>query len=436
MNYKNRRKRFMDSIGDDVAIVPAAPERQRNSDVQYPYRPDSDFYYLTHFAEPQAIAVFAPGSDEGDYILFCRDRDPKTERWDGYRAGTEGAVETYHADAAYPISEIDTHMPSLLHGRDQIHCCIGRYAEFDSRIVRWLNRAKQKSKRSGLKSPIKIVDIAATIHEMRLYKEKEEIEVMQRAADISVQAHKRAMQMCRDGMNEYDIQAEIEYWFQTHHCQYAYPSIVASGANACVLHYMENSCDMHDGDLLLIDAGAELDCYASDITRTFPVGRTFSAQQALVYEVVLEAQRQAIEMAIPGNRYSDVNDTATRVLTEGLIELGIIDGPVSKALESKTYREYYMHRVGHWLGLDVHDVGDFYDRNEDSRLLKPSMVMTIEPGLYLSASEDLDEIWHDIGIRIEDDVLITEDGNRVLTADLPKTIAQIEEIRSQDQPDL
>ena len=433
MNHQSRRKRFMESIADDVAIIPTAPPRQRNSDVEYRYRPDSDFYYLTHFAEPQAVAVFAPGSDEGDYILFCRNHDPKSERWDGHRAGLTGAVETFQADVAYSISEIDDRLPSLLRGRDQVHYCIGRYPEFDTAVINWLNEAKRGT-RSGIRSPKKIVDIASTMHQMRLFKDKDEIEVMERAAKISAEAHKRAMRISRGGMNESEIQAEIEYWFQLNQCQYAYPSIVASGANACILHYVENSRQMQDGELLLIDAGAELDCYAADITRTFPIGNKFNPHQALIYEVVLEAQKKAIEMAVPGNRYDDVNDTATRVLTEGLIELGIIAGPVSEALESKTYREYYMHKIGHWLGLDVHDVGEYCDDAGNSRMLEPSMVMTIEPGLYLSASENLDEKWHDIGVRIEDDVLITGNGNRVLTEDVPKSISQIEQIKSQVNP--
>ena len=428
MTHELRRKRLMDQVGNGIAIIPNAPQRQRNSDVFYPYRPDSDFYFLTHFPEPDSVAVFAPGSDHGDYILFCRERNPEMERWEGYRAGLEGAVETYHADAAYPISELDDKIPELLGNREKIHCSIGRYPEFDENVVKWLNQARRKI-RSGIGSPNEIVDISRTIHEYRLFKQPDEIELLKVAANVSANAHKGAMQICQPGVMEYEIQAAIEYQFQKHNCRTAYPSIVASGPNACVLHYIENACKLNEDDLLLIDAGAEYDCYAADITRTFPVNGKFSSHQRAVYEIVLEAQRKSIEIAIPGNRYSDVDETATSVIIDGLIDLGILKCSAMEALEKKAYRPYYMHKIGHWLGLDVHDVGEYRD-SEGSRKLEAGMYMTVEPGIYLVPSDDLDENWHNIGIRIEDDVLLTDDGNFVMTAGAPKSISEIEQLMS------
>ena len=429
MSHQLRRAKVMESIGNGIAIIPTSPSQRRNADVHYPYRPDSDFYYLTHFDEPESVAVLAPGSEHGDYILFCRETDPEKERWDGSRAGLTGAVETYQADTAFSISSIDEMMPLLMKGRDQIHSCIGRYRDFDSAVIRWLTETRNKI-RSGIATPDRIVDISRTIHELRMFKQADEIEKLEFAAEISAQAHKAAMHSCHPGGYEFEIQAEIEYWFRSNNCDSAYPSIVAAGANACTLHYVENSKELEFGELLLIDAGAEFDCYAADITRTFPISGQYSSEQKLVYEVVLEAQRKAIEAAVPGNRYSDVNDAATEALTEGLVELKIIDGPVSDAIETRAYARYYMHKVGHWLGIDVHDVGAYCDPDERSRQLKPGMYMTVEPGLYLSASDDLDERWHDIGIRIEDDVLITDMGNRVLTETVPKSVSDIEALMS------
>ncbi len=429
MGCEHRRQQLLQHLGADIAIVPTAPQRQRNSDVLYPYRPDSDFYFLTHFAEPEAIAVFAPGAEEGDYILFVRDSDPDKERWDGHRAGVEGAVENYHADIAFPIAAADEIIPKLMKGKERVHSCLTRYTDFDEQLLRWIRSAKAFA-RSGIKTPAEVIDIGRTVHPLRLCKQDDETQLLREAARISAQAHVQAMQRCQPGMMEYQIQAEIEYQFRKNSCEPAYPSIVASGSNACILHYIESSRQLGDGDLILIDAGAELDCYAADITRTYPVNGTFSDTQKQVYEVVLEAQRQALEAAIPGNRYSDVDAAATQALTQGLIDLKILDGTLSEALETKAYRPYYMHRIGHWLGLDVHDVGDYHDADGASRTLEPGMYMTIEPGLYFSASDELDEKWHDIGVRIEDDVLITADGYEVTTEAVPKSVADIEHLMS------
>ena len=425
MNGK-RRAKVLEKIGNGIAVIPTAPHQRRNSDVLFPYRPDSDFYFLTQFPEPEAVAVLAPGSDSGDYMLFCREKDPKKEIWDGYRAGVEGAVADYQADAAYPISELDSVLPKLMENRDRIYCNIGRYPDFDTKVVGWLNTVRQRV-RSGISAPGEIVELGQIIHEMRLFKQPDEIEKIQHAADIAAAAHMHAMQKCSPGMTEFQIQAEIEYIFRSHGCVPAYPSIVASGQNACILHYIENSKELADGDLLLIDAGAEYDCYASDITRTFPINSKFSDAQRAVYEVVLEAQKRSIDAVKPGNLYSDVADVATETIVEGLIDLNILKCDKQEALEEEKFKPYYMHKVGHWLGLDVHDVGTY--RNEQNwRALEPDMYMTIEPGIYLSPSEELDEKWHGIGIRIEDDVVITETGNRVTTAQVPKEITEIERL--------
>ena len=424
----NRRAQVLASIGDGIGIIPTAPQQRRNSDVLYPFRPDSDFYYLTHFPEPEAVAVLAPGSKFGDYILFCRERDPKMEIWDGRRTGVEGAVEHYKADCAYAISRLDEFLPQLMEERERIYYPVGRYAEYDEMVVKWLNAARRRG-RAGIRSPSEIVDIGQILHEMRLIKQPDEIEIIKQAAEISACAHRQAMLKSKPGMTEYQVQAEIEHCFRQHGCEPAYPSIVASGENACVLHYIENSDELKDGDLLLIDAGAELDCYASDITRTFPISGQFSGPQRAVYEVVLEAQKRAIEAARPGNRYIDVNNAATEVLVEGLISLGILKESKDEALEKKTYQTYFMHKIGHWIGLDVHDVGAYRDA-VGWRKLEPNIYMTIEPGLYLSPSEVLDSKWHGIGIRIEDDVLITETGPLIFTSKVPKEISEIEQLMS------
>ncbi|MDE0309137.1 MAG: aminopeptidase P N-terminal domain-containing protein [Acidiferrobacterales bacterium] len=428
MNQAERRRQVMDRIGNGIAIIPNATQQRRNSDVYYTYRPDSDFYYLTRFPEPESVAILTPGGDEGDYILFCRAKDPDSELWEGRRHGPQGAVETFGADAAFGYDELDEKLPSLLENRDSIHYCLGRYPEFDQRVIGWLNQVRRMV-RTGTKAPGGILDLGSILHEMRLFKTEREIEFMATASTVSAEAHRRAMQVCQPGMAEYEIQAEIEYWFQKNNCRTAYPSIVAAGENACILHYTDNSSDMKDGDLLLIDAGAEYDCYAADITRTFPVNGKYTAHQKAVYDVVLEAQRVAIEAVRPGKRYSDVDDAARLTIADGLIDLGILTGSAEEAIENNLVKKYYMHKVGHWLGIDVHDVGEYRDY-DGMRRLEPGMYMTVEPGIYLSASDELDEHWHGIGIRIEDDVLVTEDGHRVMTGDVPKSTVEIEALMS------
>ncbi|MFL6654533.1 MAG: Xaa-Pro aminopeptidase [Sulfurifustis sp.] len=424
--YEQRRQELMRHMGGKaVAIIPTASVRVRNRDAEYPYRPDSDFYYLTHFPEPEAVAVLVPGRAHGEFLLFCRERNPEREIWDGRRAGLEGARAEYGADDAFPIDDIDDILPGLLENREKVFYSIGRYADFDARLTTWVNEVRAKS-RNGVHAPGEFVDLDHILHEMRLIKRPEEIKLMKRAAKISAAAHRRAMQTCRPGMMEYEIEAELLYEFRKGGSEFpAYGPIVGGGANACVLHYRENNAELKDGDLLLIDAGAEFDCYASDITRTFPVNGRFSAEQRAVYELVLAAQAAAIELSRPGKHWNEPHDAAVRVLTQGLKDFGLLKGSVDGLIESGAYRRFYMHRTGHWLGMDVHDVGD-YKVAEAWRELEPGMVFTAEPGLYIAAAADIPERFGNIGVRIEDDVLITRDGCEVITHDTPKTVADIE----------
>jgi Xaa-Pro aminopeptidase len=424
--FERRRERLMQHMGTGVAIIPTAPVRVRNRDVHYPYRADSDFYYLTHFAEPEAVAVLVPGREHGQYILFCRERNPEKEIWDGKRAGLDGAREQYGADDAFPIEDIDDILPGLLENREKVYYNMGRYRDFDTRLMNWVNEVRDKS-RNGVHAPGEFVDMNHMLHEMRLYKGVEETRVMRRAARISATAHQRAMRACKPGMNEYELEAELLYEFKKGGSAFpAYPPIVGGGANACVLHYVENNAELRDGDLVLIDAGAELDGYAADITRTFPVNGKFSAEQRAVYDVVLAAQHAAIEKVKSGNHWNDPHEAAVRTLTQGLMDLGLLKGSsVDSHIESGAYKRFYMHRTGHWLGMDVHDVGD-YKVDDVWRLLEPGMVLTVEPGLYLGDHPDVDSRWRNIGIRIEDDVLITREGNDVLSRDAPKAVDDIE----------
>ncbi len=427
--YQRRRKRLMDIINEgSIAILPAAPLRVRNRDVEYPYRPDSDFYYLTGFPEPEAVAVFIPNRPQGEYVLFCRERDPSMEQWNGYRAGLEGACEQYGADDAFPIDDLDEILPGLLENKERVFYTMGADPAFDQRVVKWLNLVRERV-RSGVTAPAEFVSLQHHLHEMRLIKSAAEIKLMRQAAQISTGAHRRAMQACRPGMTEYQLEAELVHEFMCHGARSpAYPSIVGSGANGCILHYVENSGGLADGDLVLIDAGAEYACYASDITRTFPVNGQYSQDQRAVYDIVLEAQTAAIEQVKPGNHWNDPHEAAVKVITRGLVDLGILKGKVSDLVEQEAYRPYYMHRTGHWLGMDVHDVGD-YKVDGEWRLLEPGMVMTVEPGLYLSRGiNGLAKRWHNIGIRIEDDVLVTKNGHEVLSRDVPKSADEIESL--------
>jgi Xaa-Pro aminopeptidase len=428
--FEQRRRDLMAHMGGGIAIVPTAPVRTRNRDVEFPYRPDSDFYYLTHFPEPEAVAVLVPGREHGEYILFCRERNPEKEIWDGKRAGVEGARELYGADDAFPITDIDEILPGLLENREKVFYSMGRYGAFDQRLINWVNEVRGKA-RNGVHAPGEFVDLNHILHEMRLIKRPEELKLMRRACKVAAAAHRRAMQSCRPGMMEYEIEAELLYEFKKGGASFpAYSPIVGGGANGCILHYTENNAELRDGDLLLIDAGAEIDGYASDITRTFPVNGRFSGEQRAVYEIVLGAQLAAIEQVRPGKHWNEPHETAVRVLTQGLKDLGLLKGEIDGHIENGDYKRFYMHRTGHWLGMDVHDVGD-YKVAEDWRLLEPGMVLTVEPGLYIGAGKDIPEnFWH-TGIRIEDDVGVTRDGCEVLSREVPKSVDEIEALMHQ-----
>ncbi|GJL82904.1 MAG: Xaa-Pro aminopeptidase [marine bacterium B5-7] len=423
--FAKRRTELMQMIDNGVAVITTAPEQIRNGDVHYRYRPDSDFFYLSGFEEPEAVMVLIPGRVQGEYILFCREKDPDREQWNGYRTGLEGAISEYGADDAFPIDDIDDILPGLMENRDRVYCVMGRYAEFDSHLIHWYNEVRSLSSK-GFHAPAGLVDAGHILNEMRLIKTGNEIRSMRRAAQVSTEAHMRAMRACQPGMHEFQVEAELEYGFRLGGSHYpAYPSIVAGGANACVLHYVENRDILRDGDLLLIDAGAEIDYYAADVTRTFPVNGRFSPAQREVYEIVLQAQFDAIDACVIGNTWNDPHEAAVRTLCQGLIDLGLLVGTIDEVIESGGYRKFYMHKTGHWLGMDVHDVGD-YKVEDQWRELENGMTLTVEPGLYIGADDSIDKRFHNIGIRIEDDVLITARGADVLTRKLPKTIDDIE----------
>jgi len=418
----------MDMMGDDsIAILPTSSVHMRNRDIEYPFRPDSDFYYLSGYPEPEAVAVLIPGRPAGEYVLFCRDKDPKMEIWHGRRAGLEGAREIYAADDAFPIEDMDDILPGLLEDQDRIYYNMGNDQAFDQRVIGWVNQVRERI-RAGVHAPEEFISLNHLLHDMRLYKSRQEIKALRQAARISAVAHKRAAQACQPGMMEYQLEAELVHEFIRQGARSpAYPPIVGSGANSCILHYIENAEEMRDGDILLIDAGAEYEGYASDISRTLPVNGKFNAAQKAIYNIVLKAQLAAIEQVQPGNHWIDPHDAAVKVITEGLVALGILKGRVRTLIKDKAYTKYYMHRTGHWLGMDVHDVGD-YKIDGDWRMLEPGMVMTVEPGLYLPAVRGLARKWWNIGVRIEDDVLVTRDGHDVLSKDMPKTVAEIEKL--------
>lgn len=425
--FTRRRKRLMERMeGNSIAILPASPLRRRNGDVDFPYRPDSDFYYLTGFPEPEAVAALIPGRAQGEYILFCRERDPEKEIWHGRRAGLEGACARYGADDAFPISDIGDIVPGLMENREQVFYTLGCDPDFDQQMIAWVNQVRRRS-RTGVAAPDTFITVGHLLHEMRLYKNHSEIKTIRRAVAISAAAHKRAMQICRAGIREYQLEAELLHEFTAGGSRApAYPPIVGSGANSCILHYTDNSGLLKEGDVVLIDAGAEFEDYASDITRTFPVNGQFSPAQRAVYEVVLAAQLAAIDKMVPGNHWNDPHEAVIRVLTRGLIDLGILKGKLSRLIKDEAYKPYFMHRTGHWLGMDVHDVGHYKIEGE-WRLLEPGMVMTVEPGLYFQAeTKGLAKKWWNIGVRIEDDILITPEGNEVLSAEVPKTVPEIE----------
>lgn len=425
--YARRRKRFMSEMeSGSIAILPSSTEKVRNRDTTFTFRQDSDFYYLTGFNEPDAVLVLLPGRRQGQYVLFCRERDPTMELWNGYRAGQEGACTNFAADDAFPIDDIDEILPGLIEGRERVYYAMGRNSKFDERVMRWVNVIRSKV-RAGAQPPGEFLDLNHILHDMRLIKSAAEIRIMRRAAEISARAHIRAMQFCQPGCNEYHLEAEIQHQFGMEGARCAaYSSIVGSGNNACILHYTENNAEVQSGDLVLIDAGCELSNYAADITRTFPANGKFSDQQKAIYNLVLKAQLAAIAKIKPGNHWNEPHDVTVKVITQGLVKLGLLKGKLSELIAKGAYQDFYMHRAGHWLGMDVHDVGD-YKVGDQWRVFEPGMALTVEPGIYIAAdNKKVAKKWRGIGVRIEDDVVVTKDGCEVLTSSVPKDLADIE----------
>ena len=429
--FAKRRQQLMEIMGpNSIAILPNAEVSSRNRDVDYPYRSDSNFHYLSGFDEPESVIVIVPGRPHGEYLLFCRERKLEKEIWNGYRAGQEGAIKNFDADDSYPISDLDDILPGLLEEREKVFYTMGNIASFDQRIVGFLNHLRQAT-RQGKHSPTEIIELDHCLNELRLFKSSAEIKAMRKAGEISAKAHIRAMQFTQPGHWEYQVEAEIIHEFMRNNCRSsAYPSIVGGGENGCILHYIENNHKLKNNDLLLIDAGAEYDFYAGDITRTFPVNGKFTPSQKALYTIVLNAQKAAIAAVKPGNHWNQPHEAAVRVLTAGLIDIGLLEGELEELIENHSYREFYMHRTGHWLGMDVHDVGD-YKVGGEWRLLEPGMVLTVEPGIYIRDLEHIPKKWHFTGIRIEDDVLVTKTGNEVLSALAPKEIDEIETLMAQ-----
>lgn len=427
--HSRRRRLLMDKMGPGAAaLVPAASERIRSNDVEYRFRQNSDFDYLTGFPEPDAVCLLLPGHPEHEYVLFVRPRDQERETWTGRRAGTEGAVQIYGADAAHPLAALDETVSGLLADREILYYAMEGRGDYNRRVLGWVETMQTQRQRSG-QGPTAVHDLRPLVHEMRLFKSEDEIEAMRRAAIVSCEGHRRAMSRARAGQYEYEVEAEIEYAFRARGASApAYPSIVAAGANATVLHYTENCCRLEEADLLLIDAGAEVEMYCGDVTRTFPVGRRFDGRQRALYDVVLAAQEAAILEIRPGVAVEEVHEAALRVLVRGLIDLGILQGTVDENIAEEHYRAFYMHRTSHWLGKDVHDVG-VYRLQGASRKLEPGMIITVEPGLYLAEHSGAPPQWQGIGIRIEDDVLVRESGFEVLTEAAPKEIDEIEALR-------
>ena len=425
--YARRRKALMaQMVPNSIAILPAAAVAIRNRDVEHVYRQDSDFQYLSGFPEPEAVIALIPGREHGEYVLFCRERNPERELWDGLRAGQEGAIREYGADDAFPITDIDDILPGLIEGRDRVYSAMGSHPEFDRHLMEWINVIRSKAN-LGAQPPNEFVALDHLLHDMRLYKSAAEVKVMRAAADISARAHVRAMQACRAGLHEYSLEAELDYEFRKGGAKMpAYGSIVAAGRNGCILHYQQNDAPLKDGDLVLIDAGCEIDCYASDITRTFPVSGRFSPEQKAIYELVLKAQAAAFAEIAPGKHWNHAHEATVRVITAGLVELGLLEGDVQALIDSEAYRAFYMHRAGHWLGMDVHDVGE-YKVGGEWRVLEPGMALTVEPGIYIGAdNQAVAKKWRGIGVRIEDDVVVTRQGCEILTSGVPRTVAEIE----------
>lgn len=424
--YQQRRQALMEKIGSGTAIFRSAPMAVMHNDVEYTFRQDSDFYYLTGFNEPNAVAVFAPHHEEHQFVLFVQPKDPEKEVWTGYRMGVEGAKERYGADEAYPISELEEKLPQYLINADRLYYHFGRDRRFNETLLTHWQRLMRTYPKRGT-GPVAIQDSGTILHPLRLVKSPAELQLMRKAAEISVKAHIHAQEFAQPGRYEYEIQAEMEHLFRLQGGNgFAYPSIVASGANSCILHYIENDRQLQDNDVLLIDAGCAYGYYNADITRTFPVSGAFTPEQQTIYDIVLEAQKQATAQVQPGNPYSKIHETAVRVLVEGLMEIGLLTGDIEEIIKEEKYKPFYMHRTGHWLGLDVHDVG-VYQNGEDPQNLQPGNVLTVEPGLYIGletkpveGQPEIPDCWRGIGVRIEDDVLVTPDGHEVLTEGVPK----------------
>jgi len=425
--YQQRRQDLINHMEpNSIAILASANPLLRNGDSEYRFRQSSDLHYLTGFDEAHAVLVLIPGREKGECLLFCQEKDPLKELWNGRLLGPDAAILQLGVDDAFPITDIDDILPGLIEGCERVYYAMGKDEQFDHRVMEWVKVVRLKV-RSGVHSPGEFMVLDHLLHEMRLIKSKAELDIMRESGQIAVRAHKRAMQVSKPGLFEYQVEAEFMHEFFRSGCRApAYTSIVAGGANACILHYNENNMVLNNGDLLLIDAGCEYEYYASDITRTFPVNGRFSPEQKAIYELVLTAQLAAIEQVKPGNHWNDPHDTTVKVLTAGLVELGLLQGEVDKLIESGAYRDFYMHRAGHWLGMDVHDCGD-YKIDGKWRQLEPGMVLTVEPGLYVAVNnEKVEPRWRGIGVRIEDDVAVTRSGYEVLTSGLPKTVAEIE----------
>ena len=425
--YSARRKEIMSLMhSNSIAIISAAPEKVRSRDTHYPYKQNVNLSYLCGFPEPESVLVLIPGRAQGEMVLFCRDKDPLRETWDGYREGPEGAVSNFGADDAFPIADIDDILPNLIEGKDRLYYAIGKDPEFDRHLMDWVNHVRNQ-RGNGALPPGEFVDLDHFINEMRLFKTAGELKIMRKAAEISVSAHSRAMKASKPGLFEYQLQAEIEHEFAVHgSAGAAYTSIVGGGKNGCILHYIENRDALKGGDLVLIDAGCEYQNYAADITRTFPVNGKFSDEQAAIYDIVLQAQTDAIAVISPGIEYNKTNEATVLAITQGLVDLGILHGDVDELIASEAHREFYMHGAGHWLGMDVHDVGD-YKIDGQWRVYEPGMVVTIEPGIYIApGNPNVDKKWHGIAVRIEDDIVVTKDGNENITAGVPKKRDEIE----------
>jgi len=427
--YKRRRDDLMAQMGENsIALLPAAPLLTRNRDVEHAFRQDSDFHYLSGFDEHEAVIVLKPGREHGEFVMFCRERDPEKELWTGLIAGQEGVCERYGADDAFPIADINDILPGLLEGCDKVYSSIGSNPEFDRQVMEWVKIIRAQA-RNGAQPPNEFLVLDHLLHDMRLFKSKKEAQLMTKAGRISAEGHVEAMKVCKPGMMEYQLEAVYVNHFMTQGCRLqAYPSIVGGGENACILHYTNNDKELMDGDLVLVDAGAEYELYAGDITRTFPVNGKYSAAQRALYDVVLAAQLAGIDAVKPGNHWNEPHEAAVRVLTAGLVELGILKGELEILIQEEAYKPFYMHKTGHWLGLDVHDVGE-YKVGDVWRELEPGMVLTVEPGLYIAPNaKGVAKKWRGIGIRIEDDVLVTKEGCQVLTEHVPKHADEIEQL--------